>query len=151
MIQRIQTLYLLFAVVASAVSLCFPIGMLGIEGRSVATMYNLWLQTANGGHDFTPWALFVIQLLTLPIGLAAIFLYRNRKLQSRLCMFNILLLAGYYVVYAVLAFTLKAKYQADFSVCIQTVLPAVALIFDYLGRRAVLSDEKMVRAADRIR
>jgi len=66
-------------------------------------------------------------------------------------MFNILLLVGYYVVYAILAYALKARYQADFSVCIQTVLPAVALFFDYLGRRAVLSDEKLVRAVDRIR
>jgi hypothetical protein len=151
MIQRIQTVYLLLGVLASAISLCLPIAILTSDGQVVGTVYNLWIQTATGAHDFMPWALFVIQLVAVSTGIISIFLFKNRMLQSRTCMLNILFYIGYYIVYIIFAFVLKTKYQADFSVCIQTALPAVAIIFDYLSRRAVISDEKLVKAADRIR
>lgn len=151
MIQRIQTLYMLLAVLACGVCLCLPIATLTTDGKTVGTVYNLWIQTATGGHDFSMWALFVIQLVTVSLGLISIFLFRNRILQSRLCLLNMLLSLGYYAVYIGFSFVLKAKYQADFNICFQTALPAVAFIFDYLARRAVLADEKLVKAADRIR
>lgn|SRR5574344_422323 len=151
MIQRIQTLYLFLAIAVCAVCLCLPVGRLVTDGRLVGEMYNLWIVTANGGHDFAPWALFVVLLASMPVSCFAIFAFHHRMLQSRLCIFNILILVGYYIIYAVFMFVFKGKYQADFSIGFCSVMPAIGIIFQFLARKSIIKDEKLVRAADRIR
>lgn len=151
MIQRIQTLYMFLAIVMSVVCLCFPVGRFTVDGRMVGELYNLWIVTATGSHHFAPWALFVILLTTVPLSLFSIFAFHHRMIQSRLCLFNSLLLVGYYIVFIVFAFVFKDKYQSDFTVAFCAVLPLLGLIFNLLARHAVIRDDKMVRAADRIR
>jgi hypothetical protein len=151
MIQRIQTLYLLLAIMACSICLCLPVGRLTVDGRQVGEMYNLWILTANGGHDFAPWVLFTILLTTIPVSIFGIFTYHRRVIQSRLCLFNILISLSYYIVYAILVLFLKEKYQSNFTLEFCSVLPSVGLIFNFFARKAILKDEKIVRAADRIR
>jgi len=150
MIQRKQTLFLLAALIFTVCCLCMPIGGykhgLGIEG----TLYNLWITNANGGHDLSVWALFAILLITCPICLFAVFSYHNRLAQSRFCMFNMLLIIGWHIVYAVIMLGMK---KANGTVCFTPacVFPLISLILYSMARRAILADEKLVRDADRIR
>lgn len=152
MIQRKQTLFLLIAVIAAVVCLCLPLGEFVsghvMGGKSV--MYNLWIARPDGSHDFSVWALFAILLVTCPISLFAIFSYKNRITQSRFCMFNILLLLGWYFVLA--AMTLKTDGMGgSFNVSMASALPAVSIILHFMARKAILADEALVRSADRIR
>lgn len=151
MIQRIQTVYFFLAAVLAAVGLCTPVGRFVCEGIPAGTLYNLWLTTAEGGHDFAPWALFAILLPAAVLSLAAIFLFKRRMLQVRLSIFCSLLLVGYYVAFALFAYNLSARIGASFSVNWTAAFPAVALILHYLAFRAVMRDEMMVRALDRLR
>lgn len=150
MIQRKQTIFLLIALVLTICCLCMPIAgfnqHIGIEEK---TLYNLWI-TNNGTHDFSVWGLFAILLATCPINIIAIFSYRNRIIQSRFCVFNILLLLGWYVVYAVSVIGLK---QDDGSVAIHVaaIFPLLSIILYFMAKRAILADEALVKAADRIR
>lgn len=153
MIQRKQTVFLLIAAVLVVVCLCTPLGcftdMNGI-GKDTATMYNLWITAADGTHNYQVWALFVILLITCPITLFAIFMYHNRMVQSRFCVFNILLTLGWYVVFAVFALNMKATY-GEFHPSFTAIFPAVSMILYFMARKAILADEALVRAADRIR
>lgn len=152
MIQRIQSVYLFLAVVLSVVCLCVKIGMYTAGGMVVLREYNLWTVDADGAYSLASWPLFVVLLLSAAVGVYAIFAYRNRKSQSRLCLFSSLLIVGWYVLYAVYSqFLADASAEAEFTPSLTAVLPFVSMAFYVLARRAILADERLVRAADRIR
>ena len=152
MIQRKQTLFLLLAVVAAIACLCLPLGVFatGSTLGGKAVMYNLWIANPDGTHNFSVWALFAILLITCPISLVAIFSYKNRMVQSRFCMFNILLALGWYIVFAAMALNTGGA-AGDFRVSIAAALPAVSMLLHFMARKAILADEALVRSADRIR
>lgn len=157
MIQRIQTIYLLLAVVFSVLCLCMQIGTFSIDGLTVAREYNLWLLHVDNApthyFSFATVPLFVVLLLTAALGVYTVFVYRNRIIQARFCMFNMLLLVGWYIVYIVYRYILieGGGKPVDFTPSVAAFFPAVSFILYLLARRGVLADEKLVRAADRIR
>ena len=149
MIQRKQTIFLLLALILIILCLCMPIALFVQQTMGMPTsMYNLWMVDANGAHSFTPWPLFAILLFTSPISLAAIFTYKNRKLQARLCVFVVLLLLAWYAAYAYFVLTANA---GAFRPMWAAACPLVAIILCLMARHAILADEALVRAADRIR
>jgi len=152
MIQRIQSVYLLIAAICGMVGLSLPVGRYVTDGLLSATMYNLWIVPADGSsRSFASAPLFVVLLLASAISLYTIFLYKNRKQQMRFCSFASLLLVGWYVVYAVLAVLCGGGSDTSFSSSLYGALPAVTLILNVMASRAIRADERLVRAADRIR
>ena len=89
MIQRKQSVFLLLAFIASVVCLCLRIGDIEPAGMGVGfKLYNLMLDK-GASVDYSPCGLFGILLISSAMSLATIFLYRNRKLQSSLCLCNV--------------------------------------------------------------
>lgn len=117
MIQRIQSVYLLVAVI---------LGMV----------------------HFLAWPLFIIQMFASAVSLITIFLYKNRPRQALLCLVSILANLLWYIVLAVL---IQQGQQTTASLPLTACLPLIAAILCFMARRAILADEKLVRAADRIR
>lgn len=152
MIQRKQTLFLLAALILNIICLCLPLGHFVADGNinSTSTMFNLWITMPNGSHNYSVWALFATLLITCPISLIAIFMYHNRIVQNRFCIFNILLILGWYAVYAVFAINLTESI-GHYKISFTSILPLIAVILYLMARRAILADEALVRAADRIR
>lgn len=152
MIQRIQTLYLLAAVALSIVCLCLQIGAVSADGMTVACEYNLWVMAADGTVSWSVWPLFAVLTLASAVGLYTIFMFRNRVLQARFCMFCSLLVVGWYVVYAVFGHVIAdSSANQVFSPSLTAALPLISLVLYILARRAIIADERLVRAADRIR
>lgn len=151
MIQRIQSVYMLIAVIVNIVCLCMQIGTFTADGMVTAHVYNLWTVNAtDGSRIFNTWPLFAILVLSSAFGLFTIFMYRNRITQARFCTFNSLLIVGWYILYAVLAHVLASDEQS-FCPAFASVLPVVSLIGFILARRGIIADERLVKAADRIR
>lgn len=154
MIQRIQTVYLLLAALASLACLMMPVGSYTLisDSARVATEYNLWLAFADGSHSMAPWPLFAVLVVETALTVYAIFAYHNRIAQARLCAFAALLVVGWGILYAVEALAVGCGVQgARFAPTWQAALPVAAFVLTLLARRAVLADERLVRAADRIR
>lgn len=150
MIQRIQSVYLLLALIYTIVCMCLPVGAWQPEGMGLnVTLYNLWTVTGEGKLDFAPWALFAILLVSCPCMLAAIFSYKNRMRQARLCVFTMLLMVGWYAAYAIFSQVITVK--GSFSPDIAAALPLVNIILLWLARRGIMADERLVRSMDRIR
>lgn len=150
MIQRKQTVFLFLALLATIACLCLPVGSFEPQGMGTENqLMNLWINEANGGRNFNVWALFAILLVTCPINTFAIFDYHNRKRQARFCMFSMLMIIGWYIVYGVFSQVLMSgfTFHVGFAAC----LPLIAFILLWLARRSILADEALVRAADRIR
>lgn len=87
------------------------------------------------------------------MSLATVFLFKNRKLQINLCSINLLFNVLWYVDYAVIFFGLVGleKVSGDLTFHWGAVMPLLSLVFVLLARKGVSDDEKLVRAADRIR
>ena len=150
MIQRKQTVFLFLALLATIACLCLPVGSFEPQGMGTENqLMNLWINETNGGRNFCVWALFAILLVTCPINTFAIFDYHNRKRQARFCMFSMLMIIGWYIVYGVFSQVLMPgfTFHVEFAAC----LPVIAFILLWLARRSILADEALVRAADRIR
>ena len=83
----------------------------------------------------------IVQGLSAVLSVYTIFIYKRRPLQAKLCLLGLFLIFVWYVLLAV--------YQGY----VQTIdaLPMVNAIFIFLARKGILDDEKLVRAADRIR
>ena len=156
MIQRKQTLFLLVAVIASLLCFFMPIGVILPKGMGgVVSLYNLGFVDDNGTIivSGTCLPLFILLAVSTALSLATIFLYKNRKLQLSLCATNLLFSVLWYIDYALLSFGMvtvpevEGNVEVKFAAC----LPLIAIIMVVLARKGVADDEKLVRAADRIR
>lgn len=147
MIQRIQTLYLLAAITASIVCLCMPLGVYEPAGMGVgATMYNIAVMGVQWSVS-TLLSLFLPLALSCIIGIFAIFCYKNRGRQSTMCLASMALIVIWYIIFAVRTNPSDASFHYSWG----CILPLVSLVFYALARKGILHDEKLVRAADRIR
>lgn len=152
MIQRIQSIYLLLAFAACMTCLCLPAAhLLGGELEGMADVYNLWIGMPDGSYSFDVWALFPLLLLAASLSFIAIFLFRNRILQLRLCTFAILLLVGWYGVYGSFAYMLCLQWDASFRVHWSGALPFVAIVLIVFAMRGIWKDERLVKSLDRLR
>lgn len=161
MLQRIQSIYLLLAVVCAVLCMCMPIGYFnyedGAEVARAASLYNLYASVPSEvvgqfEHTFTPWvALFVVLALVATMHTLAIFLFKRRALQMRLTNLANLVLIGYYIAGVVFVLMANNESGTSFRPTLWAALPLVALILGYMAFRAILKDEMLVRSLDRLR
>ncbi len=150
MIQRIQSLYLLLSVILGTVCLARPIGhFITADNEHYANLFNLWIKFDDGGHLFTPWALFAILVIACALTFIDIFLYKYRALQLRVTSLCMILLLGYYIYFAVFAY-LNAG-DGSFRPAISAALPFICIVLDYLAFRGILKDELLIRSLNRLR
>ena len=93
------------------------------------------------------WPLFVIQAFASVLSLYTIFIYKKRPLQAKLCLVTILIHFAWYILLAALIHQGKADQNLPIVAC----FPLIAAILCFMARKAILADERLVRAADRIR
>ena len=128
MIQRIQTIYLLICFVLTIVCMCFEIGA-----------------------ESHPWALTTIMGITGLLELFAIFLYRHRALQMRICTFSIILLLAWYGVLVAFAYLQGDGLVGVYRPQVWASIPLINAILLYLAFRGILRDEMLVKSLDRLR
>lgn len=155
MIQRKQTVYLLLAIVCFVVNAAMPIGYLIPDGMGVSSEINsLGVLDGNTGELTYPFMALPIVMLALNIlhSISTIFMYKNRKAQMTNCYAQVV---GIFVEYIVCGFLIwyncvdgkDVHYDTAFAIC----LPIVAIILILLAHKGINDDERLVRAADRIR
>ncbi len=151
MIQRIQTVYLLMVVASLVAAIFMPWGSF-FTSESVYSYEAFAVKAAVGPADSIAfWALGVILAVCALSAFLAIFFFKKRFTQVRFCIFNLIALIGFYIVFVIALFVTKARLQATFGLHFGFALPIVGLIFDFLAMNAILNDEKKVRAYQRIR
>lgn len=149
MIQRKQTVFLFLAAVFGILAMCMPLATVTLEGLTTYRVFSLWA-IGQSGASHLPWPLFVLLLLSSTLSVCTIFLFKRRPLQAKLCMGNIFVVLLWYIAMVVVSKQL-APDAMNFHLQIASVFPAVMAILLFLARKGVLADEKLVRAADRIR
>lgn len=153
MLQRIQTVYLLIIVALTVAILFLPLAVLqsgdrlmSFDAAGVSTM------TAQPELVYPTWGLFGLTAIIALLALITIFLFKKRILQIRLCIFNGILMIGFYVMFGFFVWNLKGQMEGlstsfKFALC----FPLVSLVLDYLSIRNIGADEALVRSLDRLR
>ncbi len=156
MLQRIQSLYLVLVVLFAFLFLFFPIGSFRFNGETVAIALagsNIATENFVGAYaSMYRYALYALLLVVVVFTINIIFKYNRRLYQIRMGKINIL----FHLVLLVLSFFyldhLRASLpESTLSYGPSIFFPLVSLFLILLANRYILKDEKLVRAADRIR
>ncbi len=138
MIQRIQSIWLLLAVIFNALTFKFPIYNGDWNKDTVPAAVDL-----NAGT--TPWLTVATAVVGL-LALATIFLFGKRKQQLKLCYLGAFLSVVLLVIYVVEI----TNFQSGSVVLWANFYIAILICF-LLAARGILKDEKLIKSMDRLR
>lgn len=139
MIQRIQSIYLFLAAVASFVMGFVPLGAIVNQQTLATTMF--------GGQQSLP--LMILGLLTGVIALASIFLFKNRKLQLKIVRSNAILV-GVFIGLCIYFLAINMVTKIDLPRP-GIVFPLFSILFNVLAMRGIVADEQLIKSMDRLR
>ena len=152
MVQRIQTVYLLGAVISMILMLFLPLAEILTDDGVYYSAMSSGFQLENGDIAFPALPVFILILATAALLLLNIFFYRNRKLQIRFCVYSIILSFG--LIGMLYYFWVVFFRQIDvdsYLLKVPIVFPVVAIIFTYLAFRGIRKDEILIRSIEKIR
>ena len=138
MLQRIQSVWLFVAAAFDAVTFRFP--FYSGDWMKDTTPYMIDLNART-----TIW-FSILTILSAALALLTIFLYKNRKLQLRLCYLGIFLTVALLTLYFI---EIGNFYNG--TVAIWVVFYFAVLVAYILAARGILKDEKLIRSMDRLR
>jgi hypothetical protein len=158
MLQRIQSIFLLLAFLATTASFFYPLAGIYTELSTykfyVYELKNMVPGEASKFSFMTTFPLLLLNILTGALSVICIFLYKNRVLQAKLVrlaiLLDIALIALVFFVYAnIIERNLFAtpEYLDEAGI----YFPLISLIFLILANRSIMKDEKLVRSMDRLR
>lgn len=134
MIQRIQSVYLFLAALFSGLLVFFV---------------NI-INTSAGNYGITEYPIFMSMFLaSAALSTYAIFSFKKRRLQVVLGRINIIL--NFFLLGVLVYETFAGFFGVDAKLDIGAFIPLSVVVLVTLANRAIMKDETMVRAADRLR
>jgi len=130
MIQRIQTVYLFFAFCLMAILAFIPFSSL---------------------NAFSDGFFIGFTSVIAIIAIVTIFLYKNRKMQIKLCYGMLVAFVFIYIFYFIFNRQNFSFTELLGHVRYTFVFPFISIILVYLAIRGIKKDEKLVRSLDRLR
>lgn len=157
MIQRIQSLLLLIATICFVVACFMPVAHITTsEAYYVLTPWSIQENIPDGAVIHPTYFIGLLQVLLAALSFITIFLYKKRPLQSKMCLVamfvNFILLILMLWVYpdrTIPQISQLAGGELQYS--LWTLISIVPLACFYFANKYIMKDEKMVRAADRLR
>lgn len=156
MIQRKQTIFLLLAAISLSTLFFFPLAKF-IGDLDSLELYIYKVQSLVPDHvpsfpAILPLIMAFMAVLMFLIAVASIFMYKNRKMQMFLVksgiIVNIVLIAAFFFYYVK---ELEMATGALVSYEVGTYILLAPFVFFTLAYRGIVSDEKLIRSADRLR
>ncbi len=139
MIQRRQSLWLLFATIAAVLSFMFPFA----TGKEMKTTRLVEKEEVIAGGNFF---LVILTSGSLILSTVIIFLFKNRKQQVRLCLLGILLSLIIIAIYI-----LQTRNLINATLALYCILPFAILIGYFMAFRDIRRDEKLIKTLDKLR
>lgn len=138
MIQRQQTLWLLLATVAALLTFMFPF-VVGDEVQKNMPVHKV----VDAGSNF-----FLLLLTggSLILSTVTIFLFKDRKLQIKLCLLGLLLAVAIIILYI-----LQMKKLTNSTLALFCILPFAILTGYFMAFRNIRKDEKLVKSLNKLR
>lgn len=134
MIQRIQSIYLLFAAVCNGI---------------LIFLFPLYLKDGEPAMIINDTSFLIMTVLSTLISLFSIFRYRNRRQQVVAGRINIILNFVMFGFFIFMFYTLQESASVSFHA--GSFMPIISVVLISLANRAIMKDEDLVRSADRLR
>ena len=158
MIQRIQSVYLLISTIFLVLSFFFPYLTFGdVESGNYVNLTICWVTyfgDVKANIESSYYTVSILVSIATLISFFTIFLYKNRLLQIKLLRANVLLQTLFYALVFYLKDSISmapAELINDYEFNISISFVAVSIIMNLLAIKGIKYDEKLVKAADRIR
>lgn len=147
--QRIQTVFLIIAILSLLLSVVQPIWI--ISGEQSPTVLTAFYLLSDSTYNYFPYTLTaVLAIASITVAIIEIGKFRDRGLQLKLGALNSLLMAGAVILSVYFANELNGKFGAG-QYGLGLYLPAVAVACNFLANRFIRRDEKLVRDSQRLR
>lgn len=147
-IQRIQTVYLIIAIILMVVFAFFPALSFELGGREF--VYGALETGKVGVTHFDPLMLMLIVLISL-LALIDIFLYKNLQRQMTVCFVDIIIGLAMLVAICIQAYMVGSRDGVTLTWQWYLALPVLSIIFLMLAHKSMSKDKKMLRDSDRLR
>lgn len=157
MIQRIQTIFLFFAIILTSLSMVLPIAFYSNITTGIQFEYSIlkFLSPENPNNlGFNSLPLFVPAAISIVFSIAALFMFKNRKFQINMTIYSIvfnLVYVGLLVYYILSVLSNSATIDVNVSHKYPLIFPIIALIFSFLAIRGIKKDDELVKSLDRLR
>lgn len=147
-IQRIQSVYLLIAIILMVVFAFFP--ALSFELADKTVLYGALESGRAGNMHFNPLLLTLICLISF-LALIDIFLFKNLQRQMTVCFVDIIIGLAMLIAICIQAFVVGNR--EGWTVVWQwyVLLPVLSIIFLMLAHKSMSNDKKKLHDADRLR
>lgn len=147
-IQRIQSVYLLIAVILMVVFAFVP--ALTFELADKTVLYGA-LETGRAGNlHINPLLITLIILISL-LAFIDIFLYKNLQRQMTVCFVDIIIGLAMLVAIGIQSFVVGNREGWTVSWQWYVLLPVLSIIFLMMAHKAMSRDKKKLLDADRLR
>lgn len=153
MIQRIQTIFLLLTAILMAVTVFSPLAQLvNIDTGESAFFKCAGIFKENEVSMYFTWGVISMAVLSALLAFINIFIFKKRKCQAKLCNLTTITILLFYAAFASYYYCeaplLNLKFaKAEYGI----ILPVIALIFNFLAKSRIKTDEKLVQSLNRIR
>ena len=147
-IQRIQSVYLLIAVILMAVFAFFPALTFELGGREF--VYGALATGKVGVTHIDPLMLMLVVLICL-LAIIDIFLYKNLQRQMTVCFVDIIIGLAMLIAIGIQAFVVSGKEGLVLNCQWYLALPILSIIFLMMAHKAMSRDKKLLRDSDRLR
>jgi hypothetical protein len=155
MIQRAQSIYLFLVVVMMSLFLLFPIANLMAENNVSLKLYSFGLKKIVDGESQKLMSTLPVLILAIVISIINfynIFLFGNRTLQMRLCVYNILLMIGLILLCFYYFRMVNKAYEITYHhFKIAAILPILCIVLNIMAFSGIRRDELLVKTYERLR
>ncbi len=154
MIQRKQTLMLILALVLTATLFFQELGLfVTAENLFELNFYSLTdITDANNPtivYLLAPLAVLIV--LVNIFNLLAIFLFKKRPLQMRVCGLNVGILIGLVGIIVYLNYAIADDLATEWHLSSTLIIPLVAAFLNFFAYRAISDDEALIQSLNRLR
>ncbi len=147
-IQRIQSVYLLIAVILMVVFAFFPALTFQLGEREF--VYGALEAGKVGVTHIDPLMLMLVILISV-LALIDIFLYKNLQRQMTVCFVDIIIGLAMLIAIGIQAYVVGTRENVVVTWQWYLILPVLSIIFLMLAHKAMSSDKKKLHDADRLR
>lgn len=150
--QRIQTVFLLVAIICLVGSVFLPIWAVQLEGKNhqLFALHYMVRENESVSEVYIPYVITgILFIAAITIMVIEIARFKDRLLQIKLGTLNSLLLVGGYAAAVYFGSALFKIHGGAYGMGMY--LPAIAVFFNWLAMRFIRRDEKIVRDSDRLR
>lgn len=147
-IQRIQSVYLLIAVILMVVFAFFPALTFQLGEREF--VYGALQAGKVGVTHIDPLMLMLVILISF-LALLDIFLFKNLQRQMTVCFVDIIIGLAMLVAIGIQAYVVGNRENVVVTWQWYLILPVLSIIFLMLAHKAMSRDKKKLQDADRLR